>query len=101
LEKTILRKTWKTLVQVKEFLPYYEKAKAVLAKRCMNGTMEKSFGHRYIRLYDSELRNDENELLKLKAELAKAQDKEEVAENVIRKLAQVVKAAEEKENGDG
>ena len=77
LEKHILRKHWKTLIQREEFMPYYEEAQAALAVRCMNGGMEKSFGHRYIRLYDQELKNDENNLLRLKAELARLQKEEE------------------------
>ncbi len=89
LEKGILRKHWKTLVQVAEFLPYYEAAQAYLAKRCRNGTMEKSFGHRYIRLYDTELRNDEDNLLRYKSELAR---KEEEKKDEIESLAEFFEA---------
>ena len=71
LIKGILRKEWKTLVQASDFLPYYEKAQKILSKRCIDGTMEKSFGHRYLRYYDRELTEDENELLKLKSDLIK------------------------------
>ena len=74
LVKMIPRKTWKSIIQTQEFLPYYESCQAILAKRCMDGTMEKSFGHRYIRLYDRNLVESENEEVEAKA---KANKKEE------------------------
>jgi hypothetical protein len=61
LVKMMPRKNWKALVSSPEFSPYYESAQAILARRCMDGTMEKSFGQRYIRLYDRELVEAENE----------------------------------------
>ena len=51
LIKGILRKDWKALIQIPEFLPYYEAAQTHLATRTLNPKiLEKSFGHRYIRL---------------------------------------------------
>tara|TARA_R110002126_G_scaffold963_3_gene5725 strand:- start:239 stop:649 length:411 start_codon:yes stop_codon:yes gene_type:complete len=75
--KRIPRRSWKAIVQIPEFLPYYEEAQAALAIRCMNGGMEKSFGHRYIRLYDNEIKNEENDLLRLKAKLAREQKEDD------------------------
>jgi len=40
LKMSILRKDWKTLIQCPDFLPYYEKAQAALAVKCVNGTMK-------------------------------------------------------------
>ena len=81
LKKGILRKHWKTLVQVKEFLPYYEQAQAALAKKAVDGTMEKTFGHRYIRLYDKPLIDEENDQAKFDANLKK--DNNEQHQKVI------------------
>lgn len=77
IEKMIPKKKWMAIIQLREFLSYYETAKCYLSKRCLNGGMEKSFGHRYIRIYDSELREEENDLLRLKAELARVQKSED------------------------
>ena len=69
LKHGILRKDWKAMVQVPEFLPYYEMAQAALSKKSVDGTMEKTFGQRYIRLYDRELIEEENAQAKIDAEL--------------------------------
>lgn len=72
LEKSIPRKTWKSIVLSVEFLPYYEKAQALLAKRCMDkNVMDKSFGHRFLRLYECDLIESENDGKKFEAELKK------------------------------
>jgi len=67
----ILRKDWKNLIQMPEFLPYYEEAQAALAQKCIDGTMEKSFGHRFIRLYERDLVEEENDTAKFTAEIKK------------------------------
>ena len=72
IKKGILRKDWKTIVQVKEFLPYYEQAQAALAKKAVDGTMNEKFGQRYIRLYDRELIEEENAQAKIDAEIKKS-----------------------------
>lgn len=69
LKQGMLRSEWKTLIQTKEFLPYYEAAQQALAARCIDGTMEKGFGHRYIRLYDRQLVEEERDHMKFEAEL--------------------------------
>lgn len=92
--KHILRREWKALLKLDDFAPYYEQAQQILAKRCLDGTMEKSFGHRYLRLYDRELTQEEDKLLAYKAELARKQKEEEEQDDPIRKLAQAIKDIE-------
>ena len=96
-EKFILERVWEKMIQKDVFRRYYEKALRILSIKYIDGTINATIAGRFLRLYFKDLRASDDELLKLKAELAKAQDKEEVAENVIRKLAQVVQAAEGKE----
>lgn len=74
IEKMIIRKHWKSIIQTPEFLPYYQKAQAILAERCLDGTMEKSFGQRYIRVYDRDLIDEEWAELEFKAELARKKE---------------------------
>lgn len=92
LEKGILRKDWKNLIETPEFSPYYEKAQSALAAKAVNGTMEKSFGQRYVRLYDRGLIEVENEQAKFDAELRRLTDKDsdDIAAN-IRAIAQALK----------
>lgn len=77
LKHGILKKDWKLLKQNPQFSPYYEMGMAALAKKALDGTMEKSFGHRYIRLYDQELVEAENDQAKFEADLRKIEEKKE------------------------
>ena len=54
-----------------EFLPYYEKAQSIMRQKCVNGTIEKSFGQRYLRLYDRDLRDDEDDTKRFESSLRK------------------------------
>jgi len=75
IKKMIPRKSWKAFIQLPEFLPYYEAAQAILAQRCMDqDVMEKSFGHRFLRLYERDVVEDENDLVILKAQAGKNQE---------------------------
>lgn len=80
LKMGIRRKDWKTLIQSPEFLPYYEMAQASLAVKCVNGTMKDGFGQRYIRLYDRDLKEEENE----------SKEQNDIAAD-IREIAQALK----------
>ena len=89
LVKHILREDWKSIIQAPVFLPYYEQAKALLSKRCVNGMMEKSFGHRFLRLYTPEIVESENAELKYKSDLAVKEAQEQA-----KTLAELAKASE-------
>lgn len=80
LKHGISRRQWKLLKLAPEFSPYYEMGMVAMAKKAVDGSMEKSFGHRYLRLYCQDLRDEENEQLAYEAELKK---KEETKENNI------------------
>ncbi len=91
LEKGIRRKDWKNLILAPEFSPYYEKAQAALAKKAVDGTIEKSFGHRYIRLYDKALIDEENEQAKHDANL-----KKEILNDTSDFIVKIINYAKEK-----
>lgn len=89
-----LRDQWKRMIDTPEFRPYYEAAQPYLAEKWIDGTINHSIAHRYLRIYDPELKENEDkdadatELRKasaLKGE-AKAieQAKQEVLQNVQR-----------------
>ncbi len=71
LKQKMLRSQWNALKQVKEFLPYYEAAQQFMALKCLDGTIKEGFAQRYLRLYDRELVEEENEKAKFDAELRK------------------------------
>ena len=55
-----LRKQWKRMIDTEEFRPYYEAAQAYLADRWIDGTINQSIAHRYLRIYDPELKEEED-----------------------------------------
>ncbi len=69
LKHGINRKQWKAMKDHPSFLPYYEQAMVPMAKKAIDGTIEKSFGHRYLRLYDRDIRDDEDDKVKFDAEV--------------------------------
>lgn len=78
LEKGILRRQWKALIQRPEFLPYYESAQLALARKLHNDELEKGMAQRYLRLFDRDLVEEENEQAKYDAELKRGvQDAEQ------------------------
>lgn len=55
-----IRAQWKHMIEKEEFRPYYEHAQAYLAERWLEGPIHHSLAHRYIRIYDPELRQEED-----------------------------------------
>lgn len=55
-----IRKQWKRMIDTDEFRPYYESAMVYLGNRWIDGTINQSIAQRYLRLYDPELREDED-----------------------------------------
>jgi hypothetical protein len=94
--KHILRREWKALLKLDEFAPYYEQAQQILAKRCIDGTMEKSFGHRFLRLYNREVVDAENEEKAYNYQL-KRKEEEESQDSMAKKLVDAIKEIDGKE----
>jgi hypothetical protein len=55
-----IRKQWKRMVDTEEFRPYYESAQVFLGEKWIDGTINQSIAHRYLRIYDPELREEED-----------------------------------------
>lgn len=62
LVKKITKNEWDTLCERKEFIPYYEKAKVAISIRYIDGTINPSISQRFLRLYFSDLKQDEDEV---------------------------------------
>jgi hypothetical protein len=59
-DQGFIRKQWESFRDKPEFLWYYEKARSLMALRYVDGTVNQSIAHRYLRMYDPELRDEEN-----------------------------------------
>jgi hypothetical protein len=70
-EKGFVRKQWESFRILPEFVWYYERARSLLALRYVDGTVNPSIAHRFLRMYDPEVRDEEDQDAKA-AELRKA-----------------------------
>jgi hypothetical protein len=62
LKHNLIHEQWKLMKQKDEFRPYYEKARAALTHKLHTQQIEKGLSHRYIGLYDRDLRDHEAEV---------------------------------------
>ena len=93
-DRGFIMKQWEHMREKPEFQWFYERARSLLALRYIDGTVNPSIAHRYLRIYDPEVRNQEdqdaeaNELRKaaaLKGEArALEQERQKVLEEVQR-----------------
>lgn len=70
IEKMILYREWKAMIQVPEFLPYYEKALSQVSLGYIDGTIDKGIANRFLRGMFRELKEEENEEAEFKSKLA-------------------------------
>lgn len=69
LKHMILGRVWDLMIEKAEFHGYYESARAALAQRYMNGAVNPSIAHRFVRIYMPEVKRDEEEKARFEAEL--------------------------------
>jgi hypothetical protein len=70
-DRGFIRKQWEDFRDKPEFSWYYEKARSLMALRYVDGTVNQSIAHRYLRIYDPEMKDSEDSDLDA-AELRKA-----------------------------
>lgn len=56
-----IRAQWKRMLDTPEFRPYYEAAQGFLGEKWIDGTINHSIAQRYLRIYDPELREQEDQ----------------------------------------
>jgi hypothetical protein len=73
IEKGIIYKDWKALIQLKEFLPYYEQALNIISLKYIDKTSEirDSVAHRFLRVYYKDVKDEEDETAKFLEDLKK------------------------------
>lgn len=88
-DRGFIRKQWEEFRDKPEFAWYYEKARSIMASRYVDGTVNHSIAHRYLRIYDPELKDEEdkdaadNELRKASALKGEARAIEEEKQKVL------------------
>lgn len=65
LKQGLLRREWDLMCQKPEFRVYYEQAQTLLAKRYIDGTISPSIAHRFIRIYNPDVKQDEDQQVSL------------------------------------
>jgi hypothetical protein len=87
LEHDIIRDEWEAMLKLKEFRVYYEKARAALGKRYIDGTINPSIAHRLMWHYVPESREQEKEKMAYQAEITR---KQEITQTVINKTEEII-----------
>lgn len=77
-----LEKHWKLMIQKESFRLYYEQARTALSKNYMNGTINQSIAHRFLRLYCPDVKEEENEFEAYKSSL-RAKENEQASEVIL------------------
>jgi hypothetical protein len=55
---------WKSFIQLEEFLPHYQEAMTHIGKNYLDGTINSSIAHRFLRLYFKDLKEiEDNDLV--------------------------------------
>jgi len=85
VEKMFTYKEWKAFIQKPEFLPYYEKALKLVGKKFLakDSPIEPSIKHRWGRVYNKDLKEEEDETAAYNASLNKVSTDVAPNESVI------------------
>lgn len=87
---------WDTMHVCPEFFPYYEQALKIVGMKYLDKTsnVREGVSQRWQRVYfKQDLKKEEDETLKFKADLARKEEKEE-EDAQVRKIAQAIKDSE-------
>ena len=62
---------WRVMIECKEFSPYYQQALKLVRQNYIDGTVNPSIAQRFLRLYFKDLKEEENDTMRFKAQLDK------------------------------
>lgn len=92
IKKEIPKNSFDLYITKPAFQDYYRRTIQALAVKYLDGTVNQSIAQRFLRLYFPELREEENELLQLKADLQRRNEEDGNAQlNELRKAIQEFK----------
>lgn len=69
IEKGFTYNQWKTFITIKSFFPYYEQALKIIGIKYLDSTINSSISQRWQRIYFKDLREQEDEDLRMKIEM--------------------------------
>jgi hypothetical protein len=95
-QKGLIDTQWNAMILHDEFLDYYQTCRANLARRYIDGTINPSIAHRFLRHYVSEVKEEENEELEFKAKLAKETLESTIPDDVLQRYEHIVKELKSK-----
>lgn len=95
--KGIRSKDWDTMIRCPEFSVYHELAIKKVRKNYLDGTVNGSIAHRFLRIYFPELKQEEDETARFNAGL-KAQEQKPPHDAVVETLLDTIKSLKTKEN---
>lgn len=75
IHKGFLYNEWKAMIQIPQFLPYYEQALALVSLKYItkDSPIDSSIKHRWIRLYFKDVKEEEDETAKFTSDLKVAE----------------------------
>jgi hypothetical protein len=83
VEKMMSQKEWERISKLPEFVPYYNKALRLISRKYVDGTVPPPIAQRWLRLYFKDLKDEENEEMRLKAEIdAQAREGAQLDRNI-------------------
>jgi len=91
----MIQAEWKLLIQVEEFWPYYEQARAALGRKIIDGTINPSIGHRFMWHYVPEAKEQEIEKMKAEAKYKNSQEEQKFTLSEIKQLLKEEKLKQE------
>lgn len=96
IEKSFTYNEWDTFTKRPEFVPYYEKALAIVSLKYIDGTINQSIAQRFLRGYFKEMKLEEDETSAYNASLKSKEDKKasEIEIGHLEAVLGVVKAAQ-------
>jgi hypothetical protein len=90
---------YQTIRKREVFARYYAKAKALMAIRYIDGTVNPSIAHRFLRIYFPEIKREETEMFAFKADLARRNQQDD-DDNLIEKLTKALRDCEEESESE-
>lgn len=76
LKHGMIQTQFKALKNLEEFKPYYEIARSAMAQKIHNEELEKGMAHRYVRMYDRELAEEEDQTKRDDADIKRMSDEQ-------------------------
>ena len=75
---------WQSFIKCDEFIPYYDQSISLISENYLNGTVPPPIASRFLRLYFTDMRDEENEKMKYEASLKKQEETKQPTEIIFK-----------------